>query len=294
MKKKLNKKENYITMKKILVPTDFSDQAKYALKLAVEIAKKTDAELTLLHVVEIPGQTSFNTMGEATNVDGMEGVFVMKMIEQGKKKLKELKNDDLLEGVKLNTELKAGNTYYNISSIVNEYEPDMIIMGTSGSSGVDEILIGSNAEKVVRNAKCPVLTLKEEISLANIDNIVFATSLKNDDKELALKIKEIAKLSYAKIHLLKVNTPNNFESSTNTYKRMDEYMKNNGLEAERQIHNGINEEEGILEFAKEKNIDLIAMGTHGRKGLMHLLSGSIAEDVVNHSRRPVLTLKLAD
>jgi nucleotide-binding universal stress UspA family protein len=281
-------------MKKILVPTDFSDQAKHALKLAVEIAKKADAELTLLHVVEIPNHQSFNTMGETTNIDGMEGVFVMKMIEQGKRKLKDLRNDDLLQDVNLKTELKAGNAYYNISSIIGEHEPDIIIMGTSGSSGVDEILIGSNAEKVVRNAKCPVLTLKEEISLANIDNIVFATSLKNDDKELAAKMKEIAQLSYAKIHLLKVNTPSNFESSTTTYKRMAEYMKNNGLEAEKHIHNGINEEEGILEFAKENNIDLIAMGTHGRKGLMHLLSGSIAEDVVNHSKRPVLTLKLAD
>ncbi|MGM0580421.1 MAG: universal stress protein [Bacteroidota bacterium] len=281
-------------MKKILVPTDFSDQAKYALKLATEIAKKTDSELILLHVVEIPGQTSFNTMGEATNIDGMDGVFVMKMIELGKKKLAKLKESDLLEGVKFKSELKAGNTYYNISSMVNEYEPDLVVMGTSGSSGVDEILIGSNAEKVVRNAKCPVLTLKEEISLANIDNIVFATSLKNDDKELAAKIKEIAHFSYAKIHLLKVNTPNNFESSTTTKKRMDEYMKNNGLEAEKHIFNGINEEEGILEFAKENNIDLIAMGTHGRKGLMHLLSGSIAEDVVNHSKRPVLTLKIED
>jgi len=281
-------------MKKILVPTDFSDQAKHALKLASEIAKKTDAELILLHVVEIPGQTSFNTMGEATNVDGMEGVYVMKLIELGKKKLQELKESDLLEDVNFKTELKAGNTYYNIAEIVNEYDPDMIVMGTSGSSGVDEILIGSNAEKVVRNAKCPVLTLKEEISLANIDNIVFASSLKNDDKELAAKLKDIAHLSYAKIHLLKVNTPNNFESSSNTHKRMDDYMKNNGLEAEKHVQNGINEEEGILEFAKEKNIDLIAMGTHGRKGLMHLLSGSIAEDVVNHSKRPVLTLRLAD
>lgn len=281
-------------MKKILVPTDFSDQAKHALKLAVEISKKTDAELILLHVVEIPGQTQFNTMGEAHHIDGMEGVYVMKMIEQGKKKLGQLKEDELLAGVNLNTELKAGNTYYNISAIVNEYDPDMIIMGTSGSSGVDEILIGSNAEKVVRNAKCPVLTLKEEISLASIDNIVFASSLKNDDKELATKLKEIAKLSYAKVHLLKVNTPNNFESSSTTFKRMDEYLKNNGLEAEKHIENGINEEEGILEFAKEKKIDLIAMGTHGRKGLMHLLSGSIAEDVVNHSKRPVLTMKLGD
>jgi nucleotide-binding universal stress UspA family protein len=281
-------------MKKILVPTDFSDQAKYALKLASEIAKKTDAQLTLLHVVEIPGQTSFNTTGEVSTTDGMDGLFIMKMIEIGKKKLKKLESDELLEGVDFSTELKAGNTYYNIASIIGEHNPDLIIMGTSGSSGVDEILIGSNAEKVVRNAKCPVLTLKEEISLANIDNIVFASSLKNDDQKLVNQLKEIAHLSYAKIHLLKVNTPNSFESSTTTYKKMDEYLSRTALEADKKIHNGINEEEGILEFAKENNIDLIAMGTHGRKGLMHLLSGSIAEDVVNHSKRPVLTLKIED
>lgn len=281
-------------MKKILVPTDFSAQAEHALKLASEIAKKSNAEITILHVVEIPGQTSFNTMGQVSQADGMDGVFIIKMIEIGKKKLAKLQDHELLQGVNFKTELKAGNTYFNISSIINEYKPDMVIMGTSGSSGLDEILIGSNAEKVVRNATCPVLTLKEEISLSDINNIAFATSMKNDDKELVAKMKEIAQLSDAKIHLLKVNTPNSFESSTTTYARMTEYMENNGLEAERHIYNGINEEEGILDFAKENNIDLIVMGTHGRKGLMHLLSGSIAEDVVNHSKRPIMTLKIED
>lgn len=283
-------------MKKILVPTDFSEQATSALNLAVEIAYQADAELILLHVVEIPGQQSFSTMGDsaASYGDGMEGVFVMKMLERGKKKLKELAESELLSSVKVTIELKAGNAYHNISSFVNELEPDLIVMGTSGSSGAEEILIGSNAEKVVRNASCPVLTLKNKLSIANIDNILFASSLKNDDKELVTKLKQIAKISHAKVHLLKVNTPNNFESTSQTKRKMNEYMKNTGLEAEMHVYNGINEEEGILEFAKENNVDLIAMGTHGRKGLMHLLSGSIAEDVVNHSKRPVLTFKIED
>ncbi len=283
-------------MKKILVPTDFSEQATSALHLGIEIAQKLDAELVLVHVVEIPGQQSFNTMGdtEANYGDGMEGVFVMKMLEIGKKKLKELASSDLLSSVKVKAELKAGNAYYNISRIVNELKPDLIVMGTSGSTGAEEILIGSNAEKVVRNASCPVLTLKERLSVSNINNILFASSLKDDDKELISKLKQIAKISNAKIHLLKVNTPNNFESTSNTMRKMGEYMKSTELDAERHVYNGINEEEGILEFAKENNVDLIAMGTHGRKGLMHLLSGSIAEDVVNHSKRPVLTLKIED
>src|SRR5690554_4089593 len=116
----LRTNENYITMKKILVPTDFSAQADYALKLASEIAKKSNAEITLLHVVEIPGQTSFNTTGEVTHADGMDGVFMLKMIEIGKKKLAKLQDNELLQGVNFKTELKAGNTYFNISNIINE------------------------------------------------------------------------------------------------------------------------------------------------------------------------------
>lgn len=284
-------------MKRILVPTDFSAQAESALQIAAEIAKKGNIELILLHVVEIPGTTpSFNVTGEASSAygDGMEGVFVMKMLERGKQKLAELKNSPVLEGVNLKAELKAGNAYYNISSIVNELEPDLIVMGTSGSSGAEEILIGSNAEKVVRNAKCPVLTLKEKINLSDLNNVVFASALKHDDLGIITSLKQILELSNAKVHLLKVNTPNNFESTSSMHKKMDEYMRKNGLNADKHIYNASNEEEGILEFSKENNIDLIAMGTHGRKGLMHLLSGSIAEDVVNHSKRPVLTFRIAD
>ena len=218
----------------------------------------------------------------------------MKMLERGKQKLSELSNSAILEGVNLKTELKAGNAYYNISSIVNELEPDLIVMGTSGSTGAEELLIGSNAEKVVRNAKCPVLTLKEKISLEKINNVVFASALKHDDLGIIKSLKQILELSNAKIHLLKVNTPNNFESTSSMHTKMDEYMHKNGLDADKHIYNASNEEEGILEFSKENNVDLIAMGTHGRKGLMHLLSGSIAEDVVNHSKRPVLTFKIAD
>ncbi len=282
-------------MKRILVPTDFSEQAASALHLAAEIAKKGNIELVLLHVVEIPGQQpSFNVTGDVSHGDGMEGVFVMKMLEKGKAQLRETSESAVLEGVNVRTELKAGNAYYNISTIVNELEPDLIVMGTSGSSGMEEILIGSNAEKVVRNASCPVLTLKDKISLSELNNVLFASSLKHDDSGIINSLKKILELSNAKIHLLKVNTPNNFESSSSMHKKMDKYMKDYGLDAERHVYNASNEEEGILDFTKENNIDLIAMGTHGRKGLMHLLSGSIAEDVVNHSKRPVLTFKIED
>ena len=281
-------------MKQILVPTDFSEQADAALSLAAEMAAANNAELLVLHVVEIPGQQYFNTTGEMDHVDPMEAVWVKKMIEKGESQLDDLHNDDRLKGINLKTNIRAGNAYYNISDIITEFEPDLIVMGTSGATGAEEILIGSNTEKVVRNSKVPVLSLKEKMKLSDLEHVLLASEMKDNGIELVKRLKNIVEHSKAKIHLLRVNTPNNFEGSSATSKKMKAYVEKNGLEAEQHIYNSATEEEGIMEFASDNDIDLIAMGTHGRKGLMHLLSGSIAEDVVNHSKIPVLTFKIED
>ena len=281
-------------MKQILVPTDFSEQAENALQLAAEMAKANDAELLVLHVVEIPGQQSFSTTGEPDYADPMEAVFVKKMIEKGEQQLEEITQRDIVKGVNLKTNIKAGNAYHNISDIISDYEPDLIVMGTNGATGAEEILIGSNTEKVVRNAHCPVLSLKKKVTLADLNNIVFASDMKDEAIDLVKRLQNIVQHSQAKIHLLWVNTPNNFEGSAQTMNRMKAYVEKNGLNAEQHIYNSNTEEEGIMEFAHDNNIDMIVMGTHGRKGLMHLFSGSIAEDVVNHSKLPVLTLKIQD
>ncbi len=281
-------------MKQILVPTDFSEQAENALKLAAEMAKANNADLLVLHVVEIPGQQNFSTTGDLDYADPMEALFVKKMIEKGEAQLNELHNRSELQGVNLKVNIKAGNAYYNISDIIASYEPDLIVMGTSGATGAEEIIIGSNTEKVVRNAKCPVLSLKKEVKLKSLDDILFASNMKDEGLDLVKSLQNIVKHSNAKIHLLRVNTPGKFEGSAKTMNAMKAYVEKNGLKAEQHIYNSDSEEEGIMEFAKQNNIDMIAMGTHGRKGLMHLFSGSIAEDVVNHSKIPVLTLKIED
>lgn len=281
-------------MKQILVPTDFSEQAEAALSLAAEMARANNAELVVLHVVEIPGQQSFNTTAQPEYADPMEGLFIKKLIEKGESQLAELPNSQLMEGVNLKTVIRAGNAYYNMSDIITEYSPDLIVMGTSGATGTEEILIGSNTEKVVRNAHVPVLSLKKKIKLSELENVLLASEMKDEGMDLVARLKNIVQHANAKIHLLRVNTPNNFEGSAQTMNKMKAYVEKNGLEAEQHIYNSATEEEGIMEFAASNQIDLIAMGTHGRKGLMHLLSGSIAEDVVNHSEIPVLTFKIKD
>ena len=152
-------------MKQILVPTDFSEQAENALQLAAEMAKANDAELLVLHVVEIPGQQSFSTTGEPDYADPMEAVFVKKMIEKGEQQLEEITQRDIVKGVNLKTNIKAGNAYHNISDIISDYEPDLIVMGTNGATGAEEILIGSNKST---EFGLPVLTLQKAHALVHI------------------------------------------------------------------------------------------------------------------------------
>lgn len=277
-------------MKKILVPTDFSDQARYALDIAHEIALKAGASLIILHVVEDASVTSVNYTGEIDLPNMEDRLFMMKLIEKGKKDLAKMAAHSAYADVIIEQELRVGNPYHNIKDIINEHQVDLVVMGTKGSSGLEEFLIGSNAEKVVRHAKCPVITIHEKAGTINFKNIVYATALEENEKQCIKTVKIFQELYDAKLHLLRVNTPNNFQSDRTSIPELEAFAKRCGLKNyDLHVFNEASEEEGIIYFADQLNADLIAMATHGRTGLAHLLSGSIAEDVVNHTKRPVLT-----
>lgn len=287
-------------MKKILVPTDFSEQANYALDMAHDMATLSKSELIILNVMDIPGGhafapggASFNVMGGPAMSGELDNMYVVELHEKTKKKLDSIIGEPKYKDIKISYKLQLGNPYHNISEEIVENQVDLVVMGTKGTSGMEELLIGSNTEKVVRLAKCPVLTVKNKVDTKNIKNIVFASSFTEKEDHVIEELKKLQKLFSADLHLLKVNTPNNFETSRQIKKEVDNYISMYNLKhSSVNICNDVVEEDGIIYFAEEINADLIAMATHGRTGFMHLLSGSIAEDVVNHAQRPVWTCKL--
>ena len=275
-------------MKNILVPTDFSQQADYALEMASYIAKKTGAEIYLMHVVEDISLSSFKVTGESRIPDVQDKIFIVKLIEKSRKLLAD--EAAKYKDVTIHPNIRVGNPYHNMRDIIAEQDFDLVVMGTKGSSGLEEILVGSNAEKVVRYSKCPVLTLREKPMSFEFKEIVYASGLLDSGTEAIKIIKQFQKIFDATIHLVRINTPNNFERDSESYARMYEFIKKHKIENYTlQVFNDVSEEEGIIYFAEKVNADLIAMATHGRTGFAHLLAGSIAEDVVNHANRPVLT-----
>jgi nucleotide-binding universal stress UspA family protein len=278
-------------MKKILVPTDFSKPAQIATEVACEIAKKSGAEVTLLHVVEEASGSSFNVMGQIDLGSNMEEkMFNLALIKKAKKQMEALISSPVVEGVKVKAELRVGTPFHGMRAIITEKKVDLVVMGTAGQTKTEEMIIGTNTEKVVRHAKCPVLTVQKKPTKIDFKNIVYATALSKDEEVFAKVVKRTQDMYDSTVHLVRVNTPGNFQRDVVVRKYMQDFAKKMMLKNYTiNIFNDMNEEEGIIYFADSINADLIAMATHGRTGFAHVLAGSIAEDVVSHSKRPVLT-----
>jgi nucleotide-binding universal stress UspA family protein len=274
-------------MKKILVPCDFSEQAVNAFRFALDIAKQSKGEVHLVNVIELPVMHDTVLMP----VLSFEESLLKELQAKADKSFKKLEGKYVNAGQKIISKVLFGATSRMILDYIAAEGIDLVVMGTHGASGVREFLIGSNAEKIVRNAPVPVLTIKKYCKPSSIKSIVFPNTLDTEAQEdLVMKVKALQSFFKAKIHLVWINTPTNFTRDKITLKRLDTFAKRFMFtDYTINVYNDPYEETGVINFTQDKEADMIAMGTHGRKGLAHILSGSVAEDVVNHVECPIWT-----
>ena len=278
-------------MKKILVPTDFSKTSITALEVAFDIAKKANAEITLLHVVEDAGPESYKVSGDGQpDYDLEDKLFMYKLLEKSKKQLEKLVTDSRFEAVKITGELRLGNPFHGMNTIITEHKVDLVVMGTRGHTKLEEMVIGTNTERVVRHSRCPVLSVHKKPASSDFKNIVYATAMSKDEEVFSRIVKRTQQIYNSTIHLVRINTPGDFQRDRVVKDYMNKFAKTLGLKNFTiNVYNDVSEEEGIIYFADSIDADMIAMATHGRTGFAHVMAGSIAEDVVGHSKRPVLT-----
>ncbi|WPP49787.1 universal stress protein [Catalinimonas niigatensis] len=277
-------------MRTILVPTDFSPQAEYALNAAQQLAQTLKASIHLVYVLEFP---MTDEEAPVIHVEVLPVTYLRKIKQESQERLLQFMEKGKKTDIPITSEVRVGNPYRSIVRALLEKEADLVVMGSKGVSGTQEILIGSNAERMVRLSPCPVLIIKDKADFSRIENIVYATSLRNEESTV---IKVLGKLQHAygaQLHVVRVNTLSNFLDDPLVRKQLRAFAKNHHLKNYTlSTFSDIGEEEGIIHFADEVGADLIAMSTHGRRGLRHLLEGSVAEDVVNHTKLPVWTMVL--
>jgi len=278
-------------MKKILLPTDFSDVAGYALDFAHKIATKIQAKIHVLKVISAPIDIDFDKEGNIIENKELDLSSLYNRLEDNQMLIEHWTKNIQID---VENHVKIGNLYDDILGFSKRLAVDLIIMGTSGTSGTKEFMVGSNTENIVRNANVPVLSIKTNLTNLNFQNILLVSDFAHPDKEHLSILKTIQETFNAKLHLLRIDK-NLTKSKEKKYKeRMQNFVQINALEnVAYHFYEDKGVEQGVLNFAEEFNMDMIVVGTHGRKGFAHLFFGSIAEDMVNHIQKPILTFKLS-
>lgn len=277
-------------MKKIIVPVDFSKHSEFALEAAAMLAKKYNSEILALHMLELSNALISDSDGNRQ----AEAVFFLKLAEQ---KFTDFLDKPYLEGVNVTPIVKHFKVFSEVNDVAKEHHADLIIMGSHGSSGIKEVFIGSNTEKVVRHSDIPVLVVKYNPILMDFENVVLACDFSKEAIKPYINASALFAKLGAKLHLVYVNLPgSNFKSSTEMETQVADFLKtaDGNTDNMENVHfvSDYSIEGGILNFASTKGIDLVAVATHGRTGLAHFFEGSISEDIANHSTLPVMTFKM--
>ncbi len=277
-------------MNTILVPVDFSEYSEYALEVAASIAKKQDAEIVVVHMMGLP--ESFLSKDEKQEV--FNAIYFMKLTKQ---RFEKFLDKDYLKGVEVTEAVRNYKVFSEINDVAKEYEADLIVMGSHGASGFKEIFVGSNTEKVVRTSETPVLVIKEPIHDFKIEQAVFVTDFDPATMDAFLSSRNFFQLFDVEPKLLFVNVPEKFLSTKEMRSIASKFLADASFdtpEIEDRIiyYDDYSLENGIFNYCNTVNADIIAIPTHGRKGIAHFFYGSVGEDVANHANIPVITFKI--
>jgi nucleotide-binding universal stress UspA family protein len=278
-------------MKRILVPTDFSDYSRIALQFAANLAHRISGQIYLIHVFDDNGVDLAGSVGSGAwmgSADGAEVPMLIDRLRMIKTRMQNFIKDCAVPNTVIYHNVESGVPHMKINYAAEKYHCDMIVMGTHGATGFQEMFIGTTTEKVVHYATRPVLCIKENANF-NPEKIVFATDFSDESDEIFDFVKSFADIFNANIHLLNVNIAD--VNRDQIASRIEEFRKAHDAEnLPYTIYNDKKTEAGVRHFAKRFGADLIAVGTHGRHGLARFFNPSISEELVNHSFCPVLTV----
>jgi nucleotide-binding universal stress UspA family protein len=271
-------------MKTILVPTDFSKNANHALRYAMELAKKENSKILLMHAYQNTYVAPDVPYQYASAIFGAD-------IENTDKKLKGLQTKVL--GNKVNCEIiKIEDSIVNaILAISEKKKPDIIVMGTKGANGLTEILIGSITAQVIEKAKFPVIAVPEKAKLSVHENICYATDYQNSDINALKKVVEIAQLFNATITIIHVAheslaIENEQEYILKFKKKVAAKVKYPKIEYK--LAHGKDVVKVLEDFMKKSKPDLFAMSTHHRNLYDKLFGTSITKKLAYHTKVPLL------
>lgn len=273
----------------ILIPMDFSEQALIALGQSKNIARLSKAEITLLYVIY---EESFNTISKILSHSKAQSETMEKGIREKLGKLAEETSNSA--GIKVNTLVVKGKVYEQIVKVAKRIKAILIIMGTTGSKKGIKKFIGTNTLNVVREAPCPVITIKGKKHRFGCKTIVLPLDLTKETKEKVNKAIEFANLFTSTIRIVSI-LPDEDEFIVNKLTRqlnqVKIYVENRDISCTAELIKGSSVAKEIVKYAKKVEADIIMIMTQQEKGWLELFIGPYAQQVINNTEIPVLCIR---
>ncbi len=280
-----------VTFEHIVVPTDFSEISQRALEYAKAIAKPANSELLLVHVNP---PVDFITPPEAAWVDQSEVQSLQEeQLEQSGAALRS-------EGFRARAISVTGSLYAELLSAVKQYKADLIVLGTHGKKGLERLLLGSDAEAVLRHAGCPVLSVGPAVpnlkdKTWRIREVICATTLEPRAAEVVAYAHKLAALYEAELVLFHVKSSSEQEDDVDwaSFEEAFHHYVPGDLGKRSWLRTRLASASpgtSILDLAKQRNSDLIVMGAHGASSVATHLARGTAAKVLSDAPCPVMTI----
>jgi len=278
--------KNYQEMKNILVPVDFSKGSMHALEYAINTVNKIGGDLRILHVRKSKSYDQpFILKGSEKSYSKTVDDFCNEILGYYGERYK---GKGIFDYV-----ITSGKIYKNVIDEAEKLDAGLIVMGTHGVSGFEELWVGSNSYRVVSKAYCPVLTIRHGFKKKNIKKIILPIDVYKNTRQKVPAVAELAKKFKAEVHVLDVRTSDKKDIIYRLQKYGDqvvEYIDKQGIKTIRKAKKGSNIVDAIIAYGFHINADLIAIskldrGTPGNQSI-----SSAAQQMVNHSPIPVLSI----
>jgi nucleotide-binding universal stress UspA family protein len=298
-----------MNIERILLATDGSTRAESAEVYACKLAELWGATLTVMSVLEFtPGLDPEHPVHR---------LYLAELMKQATGELARLKARAADHGIAVRTRIETGIPSEQVLVAAAAEDADLIIVGTTGKSGLAHVLLGSTAERIIRTAPCPVLAVRMDGSRAeqttgstsqsaSLDRIMVPVDFSDCSLDALEYAVAVAQRAQASVMLLHVMEPASYgldftiphkeareherEALTGRLAGLVTALDAANVKSESLVRGGL-PRDSILEAARAWSADLIVMGTHGRRGLSHALYGSVVESVLRKSHCPILTVR---
>ena len=282
-------------MKKLLVPTDLTPIAELGLKLAVEIAKRSGAKVSLVNFTKHPFGQTFTAQGEVmAKVDEDESRFTLALLQANKAKLEALSQRYTQDGVAIEYSIVDEELKEGIDAYLHTEEIDLIVMGTSGEENAEEAFTGNHTEQVIKISRCPVLSVRDGFQIEHFNNMVVAVNIMHNTQVAngLVTLRHLADCFDAHVHLVHVR-----DRSSDSAPILDGYF-NTIADAAGLKHylvtilEGDDAAEAVIGFARDVKAGLIAVIKNSKDGIFRIFSNHFSDRLVKEVGRPVFTFNL--